>query len=309
MSEIILHHYPMSPFAEKIRAILGTKQLAWQSVIIPRVMPKPDVIALTGGYRKTPILQIGADIYCDTALIARKLNQLAPEPDLYPKNCAASAESFAAWADSVLFNAAVALVFQPHVIAKTFAGQEQELQTFVADRTAMRKGATLPRTGLDVAKAIVNRFLRNFDGQLQSGSRFIFGDAPTIADFSVYHPLWFIWTKPIVSELLPPFSALTRWLETMKALGHGTSTELASKDAVIIANDSQTQLTQQQNCLEKFNLGDEIAVQPTDYGIDPVKGKLIYSDEYEIVVLRSDEHAGEVAVHFPPINYAVLKPE
>ena len=73
MSDLILHHYPMSPFSEKVRLILGHKQLAWKSVLIPSVMPKPDVVALTGGYRRTPFLQIGADIYCDTALIARRL--------------------------------------------------------------------------------------------------------------------------------------------------------------------------------------------------------------------------------------------
>ena len=65
--QIILHHYPMSPFAEKVRLIFGFKGLSWASVHIPNVMPKPDLIALTGGYRKTPVLQIGADIYCDTA--------------------------------------------------------------------------------------------------------------------------------------------------------------------------------------------------------------------------------------------------
>src|SRR6202035_4807297 len=67
---IILHHYPTSPFAEKIRLIMGFKGMHWSEVLIPTIMPKPDVVALTGGYRKTPILQIGADIYCDTALIA-----------------------------------------------------------------------------------------------------------------------------------------------------------------------------------------------------------------------------------------------
>ena len=66
---MILHHYPTSPFAEKIRLIFGHKRIDWQEVIIPMVMPKPDLMPLTGGYRKTPVLQIGADVYCDTALI------------------------------------------------------------------------------------------------------------------------------------------------------------------------------------------------------------------------------------------------
>ena len=56
MPDLILHHYPSSPFSEKIRLALGYKKLAWKSVTIPPIMPKPDVLALTGGYRKTPIL-------------------------------------------------------------------------------------------------------------------------------------------------------------------------------------------------------------------------------------------------------------
>ena len=69
MADLILHQYATSPFSEKIRLLMGAKGLAWQAVEIPPIMPKPDVVALTGGYRRTPILQVGADIYCDTALI------------------------------------------------------------------------------------------------------------------------------------------------------------------------------------------------------------------------------------------------
>ena len=84
MNPPILHHYPVSPFAEKIRVMLAWKKIAWQSVVIPEMMPKPDLIALTGGYRRTPVLQTGADIWCDTALIARVLERLAPKPSLFP---------------------------------------------------------------------------------------------------------------------------------------------------------------------------------------------------------------------------------
>ena len=78
----------MSPFAEKIRLIFGFKNLHWSSVLIPNIMPKPDLTALTGGYRKTPVLQIGADIYCDTALIADVLEEHSPHPTLYPAGIA-----------------------------------------------------------------------------------------------------------------------------------------------------------------------------------------------------------------------------
>ncbi len=113
MSDLILHHYPTSPFAEKVRLILGHKQLAWKSVFIPMIMPKPDLTALTGGYRKTPVLQIGADIYCDTALIGDVLEQLLPTPTIYPESVKGVSRIVAQWADSALFTAAMAYNFQP----------------------------------------------------------------------------------------------------------------------------------------------------------------------------------------------------
>jgi len=309
MNELILHHYPMSPFAEKIRAIFGAKQITWKSVDIPRIMPKPDVVALTGGYRKTPILQIGADIICDTALIARKIDELVPEPQLYPDHVAVNAEVIAAWADSVLFNSAVPLAFQPQVMAETFAGREQELQAFAADRAAMRKGATMPRTSLENAKNILHRFVKNFECQLQNGQAFVCGGFPCIADFSIYHSLWFLWTKPIVCDELTPYPAIMGWLQLMKEFGHGSQSELSSTEAIAIAKGAKTKVEPGHSVVEKFAVGDEITVQPTDYGIDPVQGKLLLCDEIETVILRNDNRVGDVAVHFPRANYAIEKVE
>ena len=120
--DIILHHYPLSPFAEKIRAVLGFKQLAWKSVIVPAIAPKPDVVALTGGYRKTPILQIGRDVYCDTALICDVLEHIQPAPALYPLRDKGMARVLAQWADSTLFWCAIPYTMQPAGIAQIFAG-------------------------------------------------------------------------------------------------------------------------------------------------------------------------------------------
>ena len=108
MADLILHHYPQSPFAEKIRLILGLKGLDWRSVHIPMIMPKPDLVALTGGYRRTPVLQIGADVYCDTALMADVLEHLAPEPALFPPSHKGLARVLAQWADTTLFQVAMA---------------------------------------------------------------------------------------------------------------------------------------------------------------------------------------------------------
>ena len=72
MPDLVLHHYLGSPYAEKIRCILGFKDLAWRSVEISPVMPRPLLMPLTGGYRRSPVLQVGADVYCDTRRIAAR---------------------------------------------------------------------------------------------------------------------------------------------------------------------------------------------------------------------------------------------
>ncbi|MGH7017617.1 MAG: glutathione S-transferase N-terminal domain-containing protein, partial [Caulobacteraceae bacterium] len=75
--DIILHHYDASPFSEKVRLLLGLHGMAWRSVIQPVIMPKPDLVALTGGYRRIPVLQIGADVFCDTQAILAELARRA----------------------------------------------------------------------------------------------------------------------------------------------------------------------------------------------------------------------------------------
>ena len=159
MADLILHHYPTSPFAEKIRLVLGYKNISWKSVIIPMIMPKPDVVALTGGYRKTPILQIGADIYCDTALICDVLEHLQPEPSLYPEPSKGMGRTLAQWADTTLFWTAMAYNFQPPGVAQVFANASPEAaKAFADDRQAMRQG--MPRMPAADSAAAYKSYLR-----------------------------------------------------------------------------------------------------------------------------------------------------
>jgi hypothetical protein len=50
MTDLILHHYDFSNYSEKARVAMGFKSLPWKSVIVPPVLPKPDLTPLTGGY-------------------------------------------------------------------------------------------------------------------------------------------------------------------------------------------------------------------------------------------------------------------
>ena len=156
MTEPILHHYPVSPFAEKVRAMLGFKGLAWKSVLIPMILPKPDVVALTGGYRKTPILQIGADIHCDTSLIARLLERIAPAPPLFPQGETLAVQAAAHFADNVVFGVTIPIGFQPGAgMLKAFLADAtpEFLASFGKDRAAFRQGGTVRRGPVHECKA------------------------------------------------------------------------------------------------------------------------------------------------------------
>src|SRR5205085_10143246 len=102
-TDLILHHYDFSNYSEKVRLALGYKQLDWRGVIIPAVAPKPKLVPLTGGYRRTPVLQVGADIYCDTRLILAELERRKSEPTLFPAGSRGIANAIAFWAEHQLF--------------------------------------------------------------------------------------------------------------------------------------------------------------------------------------------------------------
>ena len=108
MSEIIFHHYWTSPFSEKVRNVFGMKGLAWRSVEQPTILPKPHLIPLTGGYRKIPVLQIGADVYCDSQLILREIERRFPGPKRDANGLSAP---LGFWADRAFFAAGIPLIF------------------------------------------------------------------------------------------------------------------------------------------------------------------------------------------------------
>ena len=311
MNELILHHYPVSPYAEKVRAMLGFKGLAWQSVIIPMVMPKPDVVALTGGYRRTPILQIGADIYCDTALIARVLDRVAPAPTLFPYGDTFAGRAMAHFADSVMFNLSVPIGFQPGGMMQLFLpdATPEFLAGFAKDRAAMRQGGTVRRGPLAECKAHLANVLPCIEAQL--GDRpFLLGASPSECDFSLYHVLWPVWWVPAVRPLLETYSKTLAFIERLAAFGHGKPAEITSGKAIEIARKAKPAAIVHAHALETdgIALGETVQVMPVDYALDPVKGELLHCSANEIALRRSDPRAGTVVVHFPRFGYQIGKP-
>ena len=308
MTVPILHHYPVSPFAEKVRLILGYKQLAWKSVIIPMIMPKPDLTALTGGYRRTPVLQIGADVYCDTALICDVLEQLAPSPTLYPSATEGAARILAQWADSALFTTAMAWNFQPAGVADVFAGASQEtIQAFVADRAAMRGGA--PRMPVGDAAGSYRLYLQRLAGLLQTHD-FLLGAQPCVADFAAYHPLWFTLERtPSVAGILQDTPAVLAWMDRMKALGHGSPKRCDAQAALQIAREASPAPWDAPNTQDHHGiaLGSTVVVAADHFGQEPSQGELVAATPRHYTLRRTDPRAGTVHVHFPRLGFTLKK--
>ncbi|TVP91477.1 MAG: glutathione S-transferase family protein [Pseudomonadaceae bacterium] len=309
MSDLILHHYPQSPFAEKARLMLGFKGLSWHSVMIPPVMPKPDLTALTGGYRKTPVMQVGCDIYCDTALIARRLEHEKAMPALFPEGREAAASGLAQFADQVLFQHAVAINFQPKGLAERFGSlPEAVAKAFMADRQALFAGGTASRLDTAVALSQWPSLLGRLETQLERDGDFLLGDTPSIADFAYYHPLWFVGSNKAVAEALDPYPAVQAWMRRMADMGHGAHSEMNGEEALRIARDSDPEPLPDTPFMSPggFTQGQTVSVSAVDYGTDPVTGSLVHEDAEEIIIARTDERAGEVRVHFPRFGFKVV---
>ena len=308
MSNILLHHYPLSPFAEKIRLILGYKKLNWQSVHIPMYMPKPDVVALTGGHRRTPFMQIGADIYCDTQLICDVLEHIAPTPTLYPDAVKGTARIVAQWADSLVFPVAMAYNFQPAGAAHVLANwSPEDVKVFLQDRTTMRGGA--PRMPAADAIGMYKSYLRRLSHMLEQHP-FLLGDAPCVADFAAYHPTWYTLRQvPPLADILNLTPNVKDWLLRMEKLGHGKHTDITSTQAIQIAHDSQPVDVSAEPFIDHHGiaLGSQVVITAESFGLEPSAGELMAATRTRYTIRRHDPRAGTVHVHFPRVGFILKK--
>jgi glutathione S-transferase len=299
---LILHQYDASPFSEKIRKLLAHKRVPWFAVEQPNMMPKPDLLPLTGGYRRIPVLQIGADVYCDTQLIVRVLERRHPNPTIYPGASEATCHAWNLWADRVLFFPVVAVVF-----AEIGAFVPK---AFIEDRTRMMPGrdfADVPKQA-PYARDQIRSLVATLDAQLADGRPYLLGASFGLADAAAYHPLWFLRAAPGALGLLEPFSAVAAWLERIGAMGDGDRRPLATGDALALARDaSPASGTVEPGEPEGLAAGERVSVVPDDYGFDPVTGTLAAASASEVAVRRNDPAVGDVVVHFPRVGFRVSR--
>lgn len=308
---IVLHHFDQSPFSEKIRVIFGFKGLSWKSVLIPRIMPKPDLMPLTGGYRRTPVMQIGADVFCDTQIIIREIERRFPAPTLFPSGAAGIPWALGLWTDRTFFQDTVNLVFGT-------LGPKVP-QAFVEDRSRLRGG----KFDLDKMRAAIPQMrdqmrahLGWIEAQLGDGQKWLLGDF-SLADVSAYMNVWYVRSSlssvedQAVSALGRVFAGLKQvaaWESRMRAVGHGLREEMSADEALAIAAKASPETFGENDPGDPNGrkVGDKVRVVPDDYGKVEVGGDIVSLSAQHIAIRRVDERIGEVVVHFPRAGFLVL---
>jgi glutathione S-transferase len=302
MTDFILHHFDLSPFAEKVRIGLGLKQATWKSVDIPNVMPKPDLMPLTGGYRKTPVMQIGADVYCDTQLIMLEIEKRAPRTPLLPADKAGAARALAMWIDRTIFWSAVGVVMG--------AIGDKLPEAFHKDRSEFSGRSFDPerlRAALPLVRDQTYALLSLAEAMLADGRKFLLGGEPCLADCALYNPVWFIQQQ--LGATAAPLDRLPKivgWSERMKALGGGKRTDIKATDALDIAKAATpASASVDANDPSGLRAGRALSVTPDDTGKVPVTGTLVGLTADRISIARSDPRVGDVVVHFPRAGYTI----
>jgi glutathione S-transferase len=307
-SELILHHYDFSCYSEKVRLVLGLKGLTWRSVEIPPVLPKPDYMPLTGGYRRAPALQIGADVFCDSKRIIEELERRFPEPSLYPGPDVVAQRTLIAgleyWTDSVLTRNTINYISCVHAEAARFT------PAFLADRAAL---LGKPEPGLIHRRGAATKNLAQLRPQLSwisellsDGRPYVGGETLSLADCVIYHPLWVM--DQLASErvaLIP--DRIRQWMDRIAARGHGQLTPMTALEAIAIAAAAEPHPPLPSETLEGDPaLGETVSITPIDYGRDnPSVGTLVSIDTRRMALQHVNERTGPVTVHFPRFGYTV----
>ena len=296
--DFILHHYESSPVSELVRIALGIKGASWKSVLIPNMGAKPELAPLTGGYRKTPVLQIGADIYCDSAIIIDAIEAHAPEPTLFPAPLGALARVIAGWAGGPMFGACAVTALAP--VADTIP------QAFWDDRAALFGfGKERALAGAGHLPTQVETGFAWIDTTLSDGRTYIGGEVPGYADAALYMLVWFVATTR-GDAFTAGKPALAAWAARVAAIGHGHRSEITAAEALAVATAAIPEVETAVDAASGFTAGQLVTVRTEDPGANVITGRLARLSAAGITILRDDAQVGTVAVHFPRLGQIVL---
>lgn len=298
-TDYILHHHDPSPFAEKIRRAFGIKGLAWRSVQVPMVMPKPLLTELTGGYRGTPVLQIGADIYCDTRRIIAEIEARDPATPLLGSGPLVN-YALQHWSDDAFWvpGSALSLFENAQYIPKDVSEDRKDYFGNL-DFNRFEQDAPHFRSQIQAHAALI-------EDQLSDGRAFLCGDAPQWADLGAWHNVWMAdGNIPSAKELYAEMAHTAAWKERIESYGCGARSDIAGEEAVAIA--AQATPGQVPNDGGKdpsgLSVGDAVRVVPVGHEVTAVTGTLMSASPHGLCIQRASAEAGQLNIHFPRVGY------
>ncbi len=200
-------------------------------------------------------------------------------------------------------------LFRPMSLYVSGTNMDLLPQDLQADRSRMRglplpDAATIQRAARRNAP-FVRAQLPWIATLLSDGRAWIAGNATSVADFAVYHALWFLTARSErLAHELAPYPRITAWMARMRGFGHGTSLPMTAANALRVAADAQPAPPRASKPFDEDPpLGSVVRIRADDYGRDPVEGELVLIDADEIALRRLVPQLGEIIVHFPRLGY------
>ena len=293
---LILHQYEISPFSEKVRVAMAIKGLGWRACNQPSIMPKPELVALTGGYRRIPVLQIGADLYFDSQYIMEELERRFPgEPALFAGSGVGLARAVGQWTDGALFVGLVGLLF---------GGDWTVDQAFLDDRSALM-GRPFDPAQFAAAKPALHLQLRQhmdlLDAQVADGRAYLMGERPDAIDAAVYCQIQFArWGKGEAAAVIDAFPRVGSWASRVKAIGHGDrGVDVGREEAIAIAQGATPDPVVKAGGDGAFSPGDAVSIKYHDANSPPLEGELLSIDLHGLTLKPSRSEVGNVHIHMP----------
>ena len=211
MGEINLYQYPISPFTEKVRRVLTFKHLKWHPIDC-HYEDKTNLLAVTkGAWTRVPVLEWDGEVVFNSADIIKWLDRKTPANCVIPDDARGLIEIVDHWADNTLFMSVLFLTI-PDLLegvgdAKLTANREK----LIGMTTAQMRERHAPM------KEQLAGYLRMIDDQL-AGKDFFMGKNFTMADASLYHPLFFLALIPSNFAMVKDYNNVSRWYERVRDL-------------------------------------------------------------------------------------------
>ncbi|KAK4514195.1 Homeodomain-like protein [Mucor velutinosus] len=314
VQDVILHWYPESPFSQKVAWVLNYKKIDYKVVLIDRCEPRPLRRPLDGGYRKTPILQIGNHVYCDTKAIFLAIEKYFPENSLYPKlttnpdvSSEAVARGLTVWMDNTLFFNVVSQI-PLKALDETFIKDRNDLVGGRFNVDVMAAAAPFMKATLKAEFSVAESILGDKTWVLDT-------ETPSLVDFSLSMLTFFclnlVGEKWVQTNLKSIYEHMARVMSTSSWDATESRLKLTEEEAVEVLkrheSDTLAEGFEIHSSILPIELGQLVSVTPLDTGKIPVTGTLIRSTVDETVIsYKNTEHNTTSIIHFPTIGFIVV---